>query len=120
MEFDLAGSGMRPGPGDSLGIVPHNDPHLVGLLLKRLGWEAGRAFRVHSNEEASTGARLLSHLRWPCSLRDALLYGCDITSVPKCAPLGNTGQRRVKPLLESLEACSGALRTCEGVDLGSS
>ena len=83
MEFDLAGSGMRPGPGDSLGIVPHNDPHLVGLLLKRLGWEAGRAFRVHSNEEASTGARLLSHLRWPCSLRDALLYGCDITSVPK-------------------------------------
>ena len=83
MGFDLAGSGMHFAPGDSLGVLPHNDPHLVGLLLKRLGWEASRAFRVHSSDEASTGARLLAHLKWPCTLRDALLYGCDITSVPK-------------------------------------
>lgn len=85
MEFDLAGSGMRFAPGDSLGLLPANEARLVDALLKRLGWDAGQAFAVRSADGADGAARLLAHLRWPCTLQDALLYGCDVTSVPRCA-----------------------------------
>ena len=85
MEFDLSGSGMRFAPGDSLGVLPSNETRLVDLLLQRLGWRAEQAFRVRAADGADSAARLLAHLRWPCTLRDALLYGCDLTSVPRCA-----------------------------------
>lgn len=35
-EFDLEGSGLRYEAGDALGVIPVNDPELVGLLLARL------------------------------------------------------------------------------------
>ena len=85
MEFDLAGSGMRFSPGDSLGLMPSNEPRLVDKLLKRLSWDASRAFAVRAADGTDSAARLLAHLRWPCTLRDALLYGCDVTSVPRSA-----------------------------------
>ena len=84
MEFDLAGSGMRFAPGDSLGLLPTNEARLVDALIQRLGWDGGQAFAVRSADGADSAARLLAHLRWPCTLRDALLYGCDVTSVPRC------------------------------------
>jgi sulfite reductase (NADPH) flavoprotein alpha-component len=37
-EIDLAGSGMEFLPGDSLAILPTNDPALVDALLKQLGF----------------------------------------------------------------------------------
>ena len=36
MEVDLSGSGMQYAPGDSLGVLPQNDPALVDTLLARL------------------------------------------------------------------------------------
>ncbi|RMX06493.1 sulfite reductase subunit alpha [Corticibacter populi] len=35
-EFDLEGSGLHYEAGDALGVIPVNDPELVGLLLARL------------------------------------------------------------------------------------
>lgn len=37
-EIDLSGSGMEFLPGDSLAVLPTNDPALVSLLLKTLGF----------------------------------------------------------------------------------
>lgn len=37
-ELDLSGSGMEYLPGDSLAVLPTNDPELVELLLKALGF----------------------------------------------------------------------------------
>ncbi len=36
-EFSLEGSGLRYEPGDSLAVLPENDPALVDALLARLG-----------------------------------------------------------------------------------
>ncbi|MGI9338131.1 MAG: diflavin oxidoreductase [Gammaproteobacteria bacterium] len=37
LELSLAGSNLRPQPGDSIGIAPHNDKKLALLVCKRLG-----------------------------------------------------------------------------------
>jgi NADPH-ferrihemoprotein reductase len=92
----VEGSGMRYLPGDSLGVLPSNDPSLVERLLQRLGQDGAAVFSVASAEEGapggagpqgagSKGSRLLPHLGWPCTLRHALLYGCDLTSIPRHA-----------------------------------
>lgn len=38
LEISLEGSGLTYQPGDALGIVPTNDPDLVGELVKELPW----------------------------------------------------------------------------------
>eukprot|EP00884_Botryococcus_braunii_P018195 jgi/Botrbrau1/5059/Bobra.37_1s0024.1 len=94
MEVSVAGSGMRYLPGDSLGVLPSNDPSLVDQLLQRLGQDGEAVFSVIPADEGapgstgpqgadSKGSRLLPNLGWPCTLRHALLYGCDLTSIPR-------------------------------------
>lgn len=94
MEVSIEGSGMRYHPGDSLGILPSNDPVVVERLLECLGQDGAAVFSVVAADDAvpgSSGAegtasgssRLLPHLGWPCTLRHALLYGCDLTSIPR-------------------------------------
>lgn len=79
----MAGSHMSPIPGDSIGVVPSNDSALVEGLLQRLGWDGDQVFSVGSSDEGSGSEKLLQHLGWPCSLRHALLHGCDVASVPR-------------------------------------
>jgi NADPH-ferrihemoprotein reductase len=87
MELSVAGSGMRYIPGDSIGVLPCNDPALVDALLVRLGQDGSRVFSVaalgSSAAPAAPGPRLLPHLKWPCTLRHAFLVGCDLTSTPR-------------------------------------
>lgn len=87
LELDTSGSGMSSDPGDSLGIVPQNDPELVGALLKRLGWDGKRVFSVapadRSGSQDAADSKLLPHLHWPCSLQHALTHHCDIASPPR-------------------------------------
>lgn len=88
LEINVEGSGMAYHPGDSIGILPENDPALVKGLLRRLGEEGDRVFSVaplaaDGAAPATAAPHLLPHLRWPCTLRQALTTGCDLTSVPR-------------------------------------
>ena len=85
MELDLAGSGMRYQPGDSLGVSPLNDDAAVDALLTRLGADGGRVFEVTSAEAGQPQKGLCPHLGCPTTLRGALQAGCDITSPPRRA-----------------------------------
>jgi len=82
MEVDLTGSGMSCHPGDAIGVLPRNSPELVDSLLERLGADGTAVFSV-SNLDGTPAGGKLAHLRWPCSLRSALMSGCDLTGVPK-------------------------------------
>lgn len=85
MQFDLSSSGIEYAPGDSLGVLPENDPQLVEDLLEQLGFDGKKHFRVsHRHMDGSTPeTRALQHIRWPCSVQSAFMHGVDLTSPPK-------------------------------------
>jgi len=92
VQFDLAGSGIEYGPGDSLAVLPENDAALVDALLSHLGLDGSKRFAiVHKGEEAVfrpsaspvAAPRPLQHIKWPCSIREAFLHGIDLTGPPK-------------------------------------
>jgi sulfite reductase (NADPH) flavoprotein alpha-component len=59
IELSLEGSGLSFRPGDALGVVPLNDPGLVGSLLERLELSADAAVTV-KKETVSLGPTLTS------------------------------------------------------------
>ncbi len=84
MGVDVSGSFMSYWPGDSLGVRPRNDPAMVDALLERLDADGAAVFSVApadddedgevgngSGEGAVPVKRLLPHLNWPCTLREA-------------------------------------------------
>ncbi|EFN59935.1 hypothetical protein CHLNCDRAFT_7300, partial [Chlorella variabilis] len=79
LELDIAGSGMRYAPGDSVGVLPRNDPALVEALLRRLELDGEAVF----DQQTGGGEHLLPHLRAPCSVRAALTGGVDLTGPPR-------------------------------------
>ena len=95
LELDLAGSGIRYQPGDSLGVSPLNDDAAVDALLTRLGVDGSRVFEVTSVEEGQPQKGLLPHLGCPTTIRRALQAGCDITSSPRRA--NRSTQDRLQP-----------------------
>ena len=74
---------MQYQPGDSIGVMPHNDAQLVEGLLQHLQQDGDQVFSIASSSD--DGAKLLQHLGWPCTLRHALTRGCDLTSIPRSA-----------------------------------
>ncbi len=50
IEFDLTGSGLAYSVGDSLGVFPQNDPHLVDQVINAIG----------ADPKAKIGARPLA------------------------------------------------------------
>lgn len=96
VEVSIENSGMQYQPGDSIGVLPHNDAKLVQGILQHLAQDGQRVFSVASS--SGDGAVLLQHLHWPCSLERALTVGCDLTSVPRYA---NIHLARHMPLLSS-------------------
>ena len=77
MQFDLGASGITYAPGDSLGVLPENDPGLVDSLIDHLGLDKDACFSVkHKNidSESTPDTRALQHIRWPCSIRCAFLH----------------------------------------------
>lgn len=66
-EFDLGDSGLTYEPGDSLAVLPQNDPGLVEEIVRLLG--ASGTETVVNADKAET------------SLREALLKDCVITTV---------------------------------------
>ncbi len=86
VQFDLAGSGIKYGPGDSLGVLPENDPVLVDALLKRMDLDGSKWFALQPldrGDAAPSSQRPLQHIKWPCSVRIAFLHGVELTGPPK-------------------------------------
>ena len=102
LELNIFSSGMQYAPGDSIGVLPQNDPALVAALLERLGLEGdavfsvvpagkGQAVAVIGAAAAANGGaahdssreHLLPHLGAPCSVRAALSRGVDLTGPPR-------------------------------------
>jgi sulfite reductase (NADPH) flavoprotein alpha-component len=76
LELSLEGSGLTYEPGDSLGIIPENDPELVDQLIVQMGWDPEHPLPV-----GKEGTIL--------PLRSALVEHVEITTL-------------TKPLLEKL------------------
>ena len=86
MGVDVSGSFMSYWPGDSIAVRPRNDPATVDALLQRLKADGAAVFSVapadddedgdeaggEGGEGVAAGKRLLPHLNWPCTLREAL------------------------------------------------
>lgn len=81
VEVDIEGSGMQYQPGDSIGVLPHNNAQLVEGVLRHLGQDGDQVFSIAC--VSGDDAKLLQHLGWPCSLRRALTLSCDLTSIPR-------------------------------------
>jgi sulfite reductase (NADPH) flavoprotein alpha-component len=60
LEFSLAGSGLSYEVGDSLGLVPRNDPGLVEELLRCAGCSGEEIVLTPENRESSLRAALIS------------------------------------------------------------
>ncbi|MCM3568675.1 sulfite reductase subunit alpha [Neobacillus mesonae] len=70
IELSLKESGLSYVPGDALGVVPANDPELVGTLMKEMEWDGESSVTVGKQGEAMT-------------LKDALTNYCEITLLNK-------------------------------------
>ncbi|KAK3274860.1 hypothetical protein CYMTET_16978 [Cymbomonas tetramitiformis] len=80
LALGIAGSGVKYSPGDSLGVMPSNDPDLVNKILTRLGLDGEKRFSVCAAEGQQTEMALLPHIRTPCSIRSAFAHSVDITT----------------------------------------
>lgn len=70
LELSLEGSGLTYEPGDTLGIIPANDPELVELLLKELIWNPDETVVVDSEGQI-------------LSFKESLLSYFEITQLTK-------------------------------------
>lgn len=87
VQFDLAGSGIQYGPGDSLAVLPENDPALVDGLLTHMDLDGSKWFalapRDRGDADAPSTQRPSQHIKWPCTVRDAFMHGVELTGPPK-------------------------------------
>ncbi|PPA69057.1 assimilatory sulfite reductase (NADPH) flavoprotein subunit [Jeotgalibacillus proteolyticus] len=90
IELDLEGSNLSYQPGDSLGIIPENDPALVDQLIEAAGWDPDESVSINKDGDIR-------------SLHEALIKVFEITSlskplIEKAAAL--TGNEGLKELLK--------------------
>jgi sulfite reductase (NADPH) flavoprotein alpha-component len=107
LAFDPAGTGLRYAPGDTLDIMPHNDPRVVDALLEALGMAA--------DTPAGPGSAM-------SGLGEALAQGFEVAvASPKFLRLwaSLSGSRALAALLvpENTEARRKFLRANHMVDI---
>jgi len=76
------GSGFNLRPGDSIGILCPNTDRLVTGLLRRLSVDGDRLISLVPRDAAVDQSTLPTHIKTPCSIREALTHYCDLTSLP--------------------------------------
>ena len=93
IEVSLAGSGLTYEVGDALAVKPTNDPQLVELTLKALGFGGGEPVRVKDAEKP---------------IREALFRDCQIHFVEKkfLAKLAEKGAGKIAELLKPENAAA--------------
>lgn len=87
VEISLEGSNLQYEPGDSLGIIPQNDPELVDQLIAAMDWRADELVTVSKSGDQR-------------GLRDALINHYEITTL-------------TKPLLSAIEQLTGNADICD-------
>ncbi|MFD0674949.1 assimilatory sulfite reductase (NADPH) flavoprotein subunit [Cohnella sp. GCM10027633] len=87
VELSLAGSNLTYEPGDSLGIIPQNDPALVDALIDEMNWRADELVTVSKSGEQRP-------------LRDALIGHYEISTL-------------TKPLLSAIEQLTSNADLCD-------
>lgn len=70
LELSLEGSNLAFEPGDSVGIIPENDPKLVEDLMKEMNWDPEESVPVNKKGDMR-------------SINDALLTNLEITVLTK-------------------------------------
>lgn len=70
LELSLEGSNLQFEPGDSLGIIPQNDPVLVHDLINEMDWDSDESVPVNKQGDIR-------------SLKEALLSNFEITVLTK-------------------------------------
>ncbi|GBF89242.1 methionine synthase reductase [Raphidocelis subcapitata] len=119
-ELDVAAAGLKFRAGDSIGVLPQNDPRLVEALLLRLGLDGDDVFDARppggGPGSASAAAALLPHLELPCTVRAALSRGLEVAGAPRKGALralaefcGDEAERRFKSCAPPLGALIDAL-----------
>jgi sulfite reductase (NADPH) flavoprotein alpha-component len=138
VEISLEGSGLSYEPGDSLGILPQNDPALVGELIETLGLDPEAALdgqsrpslkdaltrdyeittltgRFLSGWAELSGAKALQELTTDAAAQKAYLHGREVIDVvsqfpvPGIAAGAFTGLlRKLPPRLYSLASSAAA------------
>jgi NADPH-ferrihemoprotein reductase len=78
IEIDISDLPFAYRTADNLGVLPRNDYKLVAKVARRLGLSLKSKFTL----SAKNGGRKLP-IPSPCTVHDALLWYCDLTSVPK-------------------------------------
>jgi NADPH-ferrihemoprotein reductase len=76
--LDTAGTKLNYTTADNLGILPRNSHQLAARLAKLLHVKPNSVFRLHPK-----GYDKKAPIIHACSVMDALLWYCDITSMPK-------------------------------------
>src|SRR5699024_11713478 len=59
IELSIEDANLKFEPGDSIGIYPENDPHLVEQLMMSLGWEKDKQMTI--KDHAWTIENALKH-----------------------------------------------------------
>eukprot|EP00741_Cyanophora_paradoxa_P005661 tig00000939_g5488.t1 len=134
LELSLRGSGLQYQPGDALGVHVPNPAALVEGVLARLALDGSRVFELVTPEgrpvslfapaPPGPGATLAkpaaypSHIRCPCTLRDALAYYCDLTSPPKKTFLRALAEHCSDPADRYRLLCLASKRGPQGPDAG--
>lgn len=80
VELDISGLSVKYKTADNLGVCPRNDHRLAAKMARRLGVDSKKIFSLKPKDPRSA-----RKLMFPSSLSvmDALLWYCDITSIPK-------------------------------------
>ncbi|XP_013395361.1 methionine synthase reductase-like [Lingula anatina] len=88
IELDITGTSIDYEPGDTFGVVCVNDKKECDMLIDRLQLSdiADVPFRMMLKQETKKKLAVVPpHLPNPCTVRHALVTGCDIRTAPKKA-----------------------------------
>lgn len=117
VELSLEGSGLTYEPGDSIGILPQNDPELVGELIGALGLAGDAALEQALTREYEittltgrflggwaelSGAKELKALAADPSAQKAWMHGREVIDVVSAFPVPGVDAKSFTGLLRKL------------------
>ncbi|MEN1970433.1 assimilatory sulfite reductase (NADPH) flavoprotein subunit [Lentibacillus sp. N15] len=96
LELSLEGSNLSYEPGDSLGIVPENDPNLVNQLIHEMNWDPEEIVPINKKGETrSVFDALHTNLEITCLTKPLMMKAADIFQNDKLIELVAPEQAQV-------------------------
>jgi len=97
IELDLHDTKVSYVTADNLGVFPRNDYKIVARVIRCLGIHPETIFTLKQRPGVSGDKVRKLTVTSPCSVRDALLWYCDITSIPRHKLLQTLSQYATDP-----------------------